>query len=116
MRRSKLVLLVLVLALAALPAVSSLAKPLYCNYACNPPYNGTSSSVCTCPLASFNGGDIVTCGDYWGGYCDGYWWLQASEDTSPLTVDELSAILAATPELPATAAATHADVVQRPAD
>jgi len=104
MRRSKLILLVLVLALATLPATSSLARPQACNFTCLPGvYPG---SPCVCPSNTLRAGAVLTCDYYWSGYCNAYFAAPASAAASAATIDELSALLAAAPapEPPATKA------------
>ena len=62
-------LALLILVLLAISATSALAKPLYCNYACYPPYNHGPEDPCTCPAGTPYYGLITTCGDYFGGIC-----------------------------------------------
>ena len=71
MKRSRLLLLIAAAVVFALPALQGDAKPLYCNYACYPPWNGTSSTPCTCPQGTLEFGLITTCGGYWAGICQG---------------------------------------------
>jgi hypothetical protein len=76
MHRARLLLLIAAVVMLALPALQGDAKPLYCDYQCHPPYNGTYNTPCTCPPGSPEYGLITICGYYWSGICSG--WAEAS--------------------------------------